>query len=135
MIRPVACRLNEETAVNNYFQKKNDQTEEEIIISAQREFDEFVTQLKDVGVQVMVINDKKENNIPDSIFPNNWISFHADGGIALYPMSAKNRRKERRSSIVEHIESIGFDIQKTVDYTPAEEKCQFLEGTGSLLLD
>lgn len=135
MIRPAAFRMNEETAVNNYFQKEMGLSPEEINKAAQAEFDEFVRRLRDVNVQVKVVEDSAENNTPDSIFPNNWISFHADGTIALYPMFAENRRKERRVDILDELRSDGFHFNRIIDYTAAEDDHLFLEGTGSLLLD
>ena len=133
MVRPVAFRMNEQTAVNNYFQEEiND---ENINKKAVKEFDGFVEKLKAVGVKVIVVDDKLEDNTPDSIFPNNWVSFHQNGQIALYPMFAKNRRKERRLEYFATLEEAGFKITDIVDYTKAEEDSVFLEGTGSLLLD
>ncbi|MGO2103234.1 MAG: citrulline utilization hydrolase CtlX [Psychroflexus halocasei] len=135
MIRPVAFRMNEQTAVNNYFQKKTSDLEATINIRAQEEFDNFVDKLRAVGVHVIVVDDDKNLNIPDSIFPNNWISFHQNGDIALYPMFAENRRPERRQEIIEAIEKDGFQIKNIVDYTSAEDEGVFLEGTGNLILD
>ena len=133
MVRPVAFRMNEQTAVNNYFQK--DLTADNVNERAQKEFDEFVIKLKNVGVNVIVVNDKLEDDTPDSIFPNNWVSFHENGDIGLYPMFAENRRKERRFEYFAKLEEEGFQIKNIVDYTGAEEHDVFLEGTGSLLLD
>ncbi|MDR6301317.1 citrulline utilization hydrolase CtlX [Mesonia maritima] len=135
MIRPVAFRMNEETAINNYFQKNIDGEVDAITKKAQEEFDAFVSKLQNVGVNVVVIDDLKENNTPDSIFPNNWVSFHENGNVALYPMFAKNRRRERREDILATLEEKGFTIKNIVDYTEAEEEEVYLEGTGSLLLD
>jgi len=133
MVRPVAFRMNEETAVNNYFQKNL--KGKDVNTEAQAEFDAFVTKLKSVGVKVVVVNDVAEDNTPDSIFPNNWVSFHENGEIALYPMFAENRRKERRLDYFANIEEEGFKITNIVDYTSAEDDDIFLEGTGSLILD
>ncbi|WP_339651309.1 arginine deiminase-related protein [uncultured Salegentibacter sp.] len=132
MVRPVAFRMNEQT-VNNYFQK--DLTADNVNERAQAEFDEFASKLKKVGVNVIVVDDKQEDDTPDSIFPNNWVSFHENGHIALYPMFAENRRKERRMEYFAKLEENGFKITQLVDYTSAEEHDLFLEGTGSLLLD
>lgn len=133
MVRPVAFRMNEQTAVNNYFQK--DLTADNVNERAQAEFDEFASKLKKVGVNVIVVDDKLEDDSPDSIFPNNWVSFHENGDIGLYPMFAENRRKERRLEYFARLEEEGFKIKNIVDYTEAEEHDLFLEGTGSLLLD
>lgn len=135
MIRPVNFRLNEQTAVNNYFQKKLDDQNVDVNALAQNEFDAFVTKLRQVGVKVITVDDVKENNTPDSIFPNNWVSFHENGKVALYPMFAENRRPERREDIFGKLEEKGFLIEEIVDYTSAEKEGVFLEGTGSLLLD
>ncbi|MBW1296936.1 citrulline utilization hydrolase CtlX [Aquimarina litoralis] len=135
MIRPVKFRMNEETAINNYYQKSSDNSAVDENIKAQEEFDTFTTKLKEVGVEVIIIDDKIENDTPDSIFPNNWVSFHENGDIGLYPMFAVNRRRERRPEILDIIESSGFEIKNVVDYTSAENDDIFLEGTGSLVLD
>lgn len=135
MIRPIKFRMNEETAVNNYFQKSTQTLENTINAQAQNEFDVFVKQLESAGVNVIVLNDIEAQDTPDSIFPNNWISFHENGDIALYPMFAENRRRERRQDILEQIEANGFKINNIIDYTAAEDEDYFLEGTGSLILD
>ncbi len=135
MIRPVAFRMNEETAVNNYFQATIDLENNDINTKAQAEFDAFVAKLRAVGVNVIVENDDLRMDTPDSIFPNNWVSFHANGIVGLYPMFAENRRRERREEVMNRLESEGFLIEGYMDYTSAEEEDIFLEGTGSLLLD
>ncbi|MFM1877617.1 MAG: hypothetical protein RLZZ241_483 [Bacteroidota bacterium] len=135
MIRPVQFRKNEETAVNNYFQEDLILQQSVINQKAQAEFDGLVQVLIGAGVRVVVVNDSPEPNTPDSIFPNNWVSFHQDGTVVLYPMFAENRRKERREDILEILEDTGFEIREVMDYTGAEDEGVFLEGTGSLLLD
>ena len=136
MIRPVAFRMNEQTAVNNYYQKVLDGLLPATVnAKAQQEFDVFVEKLRAVGVDVMVVDDKENSDTPDSVFPNNWISFHENGDVALYPMFAENRRLERREDILDTLEDKGFIIDNIMDYTSAEEDGFFLEGTGSLLLD
>src|SRR5690606_18079879 len=136
MVRPAGFRMNEQTAVNNYYQQKIDGlTPETVNVKAQGEFDALVEKLKSVGVDVIVFQDTEESDTPDAVFPNNWISFHEDGTIALYPMFAENRRKERREVILDIIEEKGFVIKDIVDYTSAEDDGVFLEGTGSLVLD
>jgi hypothetical protein len=136
MIRPVAFRMNEQTAVNNYYQKVLDGLSSETVnAKAQEEFDAFVQKLRMVGVDVVVIEDTKTPDTPDSIFPNNWISFHENGDVALYPMFAENRRHERREDVLDILEDQGFVINEIMDYTSAEEDGYFLEGTGSILLD
>jgi hypothetical protein len=136
MIRPVAFRMNEQTAVNNYYQKVLDGLLPATVnAKAQQEFDVFVEKLRAVGVDVTVVDDKENSDTPDSIFPNNWISFHGNGDVALYPMFAENRRLERREDILDTLEEKGFVIDNIMDYTSAEEDGFFLEGTGSLVLD
>ncbi|MBW2938701.1 amidinotransferase [Aureisphaera sp. CAU 1614] len=135
MIRPVAFRMNEETAVNNYFQEDIDIKNAEINAKAQAEFDAFVEKLRAVGVNVIVENDDLLMDTPDSIFPNNWVSFHENGIVALYPMFAENRRRERREEVMDRLEAEGFLIEGFMDYTTAEEEGLFLEGTGSILMD
>lgn len=135
MIRPVDFQLNNETAVNNYFQKNINLSKEELNLKAQKEFDDFVKVLRESHLDVYVYDDLPENKTPDSIFPNNWISFHESGNLALYPMFAKNRRSERRQDILEDLEQKGFEFYQVYDYTDAENEQVFLEGTGSLTLD
>lgn len=136
MIRPVAFRMNEQTTENNYYQKVLENTTPETVhFKAIQEFDALVEKLKNVGVNVIVVQDTKETDTPDSIFPNNWISFHETGDVALYPMFAENRRLERREDILDLLEDEGFEITEVMDYTSAEEDNVFLEGTGSLILD
>lgn len=131
----MAFRMNEQTAVNNFFQEDLDLKNAEINKKAQAEFDLFVEKLRAVGVNVIVENDDLRMDTPDSIFPNNWISFHENGDIALYPMFAENRRRERREEILIRLEKEGFTIKDIYDYTSAEDEGYFLEGTGSILMD
>jgi hypothetical protein len=136
MIRPVAFRMNEQTAVNNYYQKVLDNTTPETVnAKAQQEFDAFVDKLKNAGVNVVVVEDTLHPDTPDSIFPNNWISFHENGDVVFYPMFAENRRLERREDLLDLLEEKGFIMQDIMDYTSAEEDEIFLEGTGSIILD
>ena len=136
MVRPINFRMNEQTAVNNYYQKVLDTLLPATVnAKAQTEFDAYVDKLRSVGVHVVVVSDTDEFDTPDALFPNNWISFHQDGTVALYPMFAKNRRMERREDILDQLEAKGFRIDSVVDYTSAEQSGFYLEGTGSLLLD
>ena len=135
MIRPASFRMNEETAVNNYFQSETQLDPRMVVGAAQREFDEFVALLRANGVNVIVVEDIKENDTPDALFPNNWISMHEDGKVGLYPMFAENRRRERREDVLDVLEENGFEISEVIDYSSAEEEEVFLEGTGSLILD
>ena len=136
MIRPVNFRMNEQTVVNNFYQKELlNLSLDEVQNRALDEFDTFVKKLQLVGINVIEIEDTKTPNTPDSIFPNNWISFHQNATVVLYPMFAKNRRLERRDDILDIIEEKGFEIKNIIDYTSAEDEEIYLEGTGSLLLD
>ena len=137
MIRPVGFRMNEQTAVNNYYQKVIDGlSPENVNAKAQEEFDTFVQKLRMVGIDVTVVDDTLDPSTPDSIFPNNWISFHENGDVVLYPMFAENRRLERREDILDILEAKGFQINDEImDYTAAEEDGFYLEGTGSIVLD
>lgn len=136
MIRPINFRMNEQTAVNNYYQKElAGLLPAAINAKAQQEFDDYVIKLREIGVNVVVVNDTDEFDTPDSIFPNNWVSFHENGTVGLYPMFAENRRFERREDVLLKLEEAGFLIHDVIDYTSAEEENVFLEGTGSLLLD
>ena len=104
MIEPVLFNYNSETAVNNYYQKNNQKiTQQEIQDKALKEFNDFVNLLRSKKINVIVFKDTKEPKKPDSIFPNNWISFHANGEIIIYPMYAQNRRLERRQDIIDQL--------------------------------
>ena len=134
MIRPINFGYNEETSCDNYYQNK-DSIIKNPNETAQKEFDNMVKNLKQNGISVHVFQDDDINYTPDSIFPNNWISFHENGDIGLYPMYAKNRRLERRPEVLEFLEEEGFGIENIVDYSGAESENKFLEGTGSMILD
>ena len=136
MIRPVAFRMNEQTTVNNYYQIADGELLPAAVnAKAQQEFDVLVDKLVAVGVTVIVVDDIESPNTPDSIFPNNWVSFHQNGDVAFYPMFAENRRLERREDILDILEDKGFKISNIIDYSSAEEDGFFLEGTGSIVLD
>lgn len=132
MIRPVNFTFNAETAVNNAFQVAGNS--EDAQARAAREFDGFVEKLRRFGIQVTVINDTPVPYTPDSIFPNNWISFHDDGTVVLYPMFAVNRRAERKQHVMQEIFG-KFSHGSILDMSGAEVDNLFLEGTGSLVLD
>ena len=136
MIRPVGFRMNEQTAVNNYYQKElHDLSSSQIQQKSLKEFDDFVQKLRGVGVQVVVIEDTMIPSTPDSIFPNNWVSFHRNGMVGIYPMFAENRRSERREDIFDLLEEKGFVIDSIIDYSSAEAEDIYLEATGSIVLD
>jgi hypothetical protein len=132
MIRPVKFGFNAETAVNNAFQVKSD--EADVQDKALKEFDAFVKLLRENGVDVTVVEDTVEPHTPDSIFPNNWISFHDDSTVLLYPMYAENRRGERKQHVIDKV-SEKFSIARTIDLSLYEKENIFLEGTGSMVLD
>jgi len=129
MVRPSSFRMNEQTAVNNYFQNSSDLSPTSIIQEARLKFDAMVTALRTAGANIVVFDEPENSDTPDALFPNNWISMHRDGRVALYPMYAKNRREERREEVLELLEKEGFNIEEIVDYTSAEEEAVFLEGT------
>ena len=131
MIEPVAFGFNEQTAVNNYFQI---QQEGNVQDKALKEFNDFVEKLRAKDINVITIQDTLEPKTPDSIFPNNWVSFHADGKVVLYPMFAENRRLERRDDIINQIKE-QFEVTEVIDYSGAEKDNLFLEGTGSMIFD
>lgn len=132
MIRPVQFAYNAETAVNNSFQvASNDASVQE---KALQEFDGFVAKLQANGIDVTVVQDTPEPHTPDSIFPNNWISFHSNGSICLYPMFALNRRQERKQHVLDAIYE-KFVVDSNIDFTASEANNVFLEGTGSMVLD
>lgn len=136
MVEPVGFGFNEQTAVNNYFQTQTDDSTESVQATALKEFREMVKKLREKGVNVIVMQDTLSPHTPDSIFPNNWISFHENKTIALYPMFAKNRREERREdAVLELLDEKGFEADEIMDYTSAEDEEIFLEGTGSIILD
>jgi hypothetical protein len=132
MIRPVNFGFNEETAASNAFQKKD--ADMGVQQKALQEFDRMVNTLRENGVDVTVIDDTPEPYTPDSIFPNNWVSFHSDGGVFLYPMQAENRRLERREDIISRLEDC-FAVKHVIDLSHFEQENKFLEGTGSMVLD
>lgn len=133
MIEPIAFGYNAQTAENNYFQieQKNTGIQEKAL----EEFNSFVEKLRNKGINVITIKDTLVPHSPDSIFPNNWVSFHKDGKVVLYPMFAPNRRVERREDILETLKNKGFEITKTDDLSHFEDENKFLEGTGSMIFD
>lgn len=135
MIRPVRFDFNTQTAESNAFQNPEAKKTAEITQNlALAEFDAMVTKLRNEGVEVIVFEDTIEPHTPDSIFPNNWVSFHGDGKVILYPMYAPNRRLERRQDILEKVK-MDFEISEIVDLSHYENENLFLEGTGSLIFD
>lgn len=144
MVRPASFGFNSQTAQSNAFQRRSPipggtpalRASAEIHRQALREFDGLVRSLERSGVQTFVVEDTEEPRKPDAIFPNNWVSFHADGSIVLYPMLAPNRRLERREAVIERVVAAGpFRAGRTVDLSLREKEQRFLEGTGSLVLD
>lgn len=133
MIRPVRFAFNAETAVNNHFQQQQTHSGD-IAAKAAQEFDQFVQVLRDAGIVVTVVPDTPEPHTPDAVFPNNWISFHENGSVYLYPMFAENRRQERKPGVLELIRS-KFTVSGIQDLTHYEAAHRFLEGTGSMVLD
>lgn len=135
MIEPVAFGFNTETAVNNYFQVQDGMADNAVQQLALQEFIRMTEILRNKGINVITVKDTKYPHTPDSIFPNNWISFHEDGRIAIYPMYAQNRRLERRKDILQLLGKSGYTITYTIDYSKYEKENRYLEGTGSMVLD
>jgi hypothetical protein len=136
MIRPARFESNELTAESNRFQRQQDATPEQLQRAAVSEFESIGDVLEENGITVIRVDDTAEPHTPDSIFPNNWVSFHGDGTVVLYPMEAANRRTERRQDIVESLSrDHGFQVSEIIDLSLHENECHYLEGTGSMVLD
>ena len=136
MIRPARFESNPQTAASNRFQGKTDAAPGEQHEAASRQFDLLARALREGGIQVIVMDDTSEPHTPDAIFPNNWVSFHADGRVVLYPMEADNRRDERREDIIERLDAeYGFQVSEVIDLSVHEREGRYLEGTGSMVLD
>ena len=136
MIRPVRFESNPETAASNRFQGRTDVPPAEQQAVALSQFESLVAALRDSGIEVIVVDDTDEPHTPDSIFPNNWVSFHADGRVVLYPKEAENRRTERRPDIIDMLDTdLGFQVREVVDLSHHEHAGRYLEGTGSMVLD
>lgn len=133
MVEPVAFGYNSQTAENNYFQVE--QKDVNIQSNALQEFKSFAEKLRSKGINVITVKDTLVPHSPDSIFPNNWVSFHSDGKVVLYPMFAPNRRVERRMDILETLKNEGFSIEEIDDLSHFENNDKFLEGTGSMIFD
>ena len=132
MVRPYQFYFNQQTAANNFFQSNiNIENANELAIA---EFDAMVEKLRTHQIKVNVVQDTKDPSTPDSIFPNNWVSTHEGGTLCLYPMFAQNRRAERKSTVLDFLES-NYKIENTLDLTDLEKEGIFLEGTGSMVLD
>lgn len=132
MVRPYQFYFNQQTAANNFFQSNvNIENANELAIA---EFDAMVEKLRAHQIKVNVVQDTKDPSTPDSIFPNNWVSTHEGGTLCLYPMFAQNRRSERKSTVIDFLES-NYKIENTLDLTDFEKEGIFLEGTGSMVLD
>jgi hypothetical protein len=134
MIRPVRFYPNQETAADNAFQRNADRDSDALTLMARTEFDAAVQTLRTGGVNVHVFEDTTEPEKPDAVFPNNWISTHDDGRIALFPMYSALRRRERREDIVEELGK-QYQVTEVIDYSAFEKESCYLEGTGSLVLD
>jgi hypothetical protein len=135
MVRPARFGFNPQTAASNAFAHSQEGASAGVQEAALREFDALAEQLARAGLQVIVVEDTAHPVKPDAIFPNNWVSFHRDGTVVLYPMMAPNRRLERRDEVLAEVAAAGFRITRTIDLYHREELGQYLEGTGSLVLD
>src|SRR4030081_2252067 len=135
MIRPHRFYPNPETAADNAFQETISPNElSNISAAAQKEFDHAVETLREAGVTVHVVDDTATPEKPDAVFPNNWFSTHHDGRVVLYPMYSAARRMERRHDAIDELRK-HYRITGVLDYSSSEDKGQWLEGTGSLVLD
>src|SRR5213078_2888369 len=134
MIRPCRFYPNPETAADNAFQRDADRGSDALTLAARNEFDAAVQTLRAAGVNVHVFEDTAEPEKPDAVFPNNWVSTHDDGRIALFPMYSALRRRERRQDIVEELRK-HYRVTEVIDYSVFEEEGCRLEGTGSLVFD
>ena len=136
MIRPCQFFSNPQTADSNKFQGRSKLSEKELQEAALNEFDALVSKLREADLNVYVFEDTPDPVTPDSVFPNNWVSFHSDGTVVLYPMEAENRRLERRIDVIDALrDQHGFDVKKIIDMSHLEDKQEYLEGTGSMILD
>lgn len=134
LIRPSSFVFNPETAASNAFQIKPSDSEDLVKQKVFAEFEAFVSTLQLKGVNVFVFNDTHYPIKPDAIFPNNWVTFHPDGTVILYPMFAPNRRYERRQDIIDLLKK-NFNINHVLDLSKYEKEQRFLEGTGSMVFD
>jgi hypothetical protein len=136
MVRPASFGFNPDTAPSFMFQREiTDASRKEIERRARIEFDLLAGRLREAGADVIIVDDKEELNTPDAVFPNNWVSFHHDGTVVLYPMLAPSRRPERRRDIIDKLQSVGFRVSRVIDLTHHENANRFLEGTGSVVFD
>ena len=136
MIRPVRFHSNPLTAESNRFQGRTEASPEQQQLAAAEEFAQLATTLGDAGIEVVAIDDTPDPITPDSVFPNNWLSFHADGSVVLYPMEAENRRTERRMDILDVLaRDHGFHVSRIIDLSAHEGHGKYLEGTGSMVFD
>lgn len=135
MVRPASFRANEQTAANNYYQKHTALTAAQSLLQAQSEFDTLASCLRMNNIKVTVVQDTLTPDTPDALFPNNWFALLGKGQLVLFPMFAENRRAERSNRIFEALSKEGYEVMHTVDYSVYEQKQQFLEGTGSMVLD
>jgi hypothetical protein len=135
MIRPARFGGNAQTRGSNYFQSDSETAGADAATQARHEFDSFAARLAIAGVHVAAFGGRRDEPLPDEVFPNNWLSLHADGTAVLYPLMAENRRPERRVALLDALRERGFRIERVVDLTWLERRGHYLEGTGSLVLD
>ena len=135
MVRPASFRANEQTAANNHYQKQTALTAAQSLLQAQSESDTLASCLRMNNIKVTVVQDTLTPDTPDALFPNNWFALLGKGQLVLFPMFAENRRAERSNRIFEALSKVGYEVMHTVDYSVYEQKQQFLEGTGSMVLD
>lgn len=134
MVRPAHFGSNVETASSNFFQRSSAGVGD-VPLRAQREFDALALALEQAGVEVHRFEGQRDAALPDEVFPNNWLSLHADGTAVIYPLLAPNRRRERRNDVLTALERHGYRVDRVVDLSALEARGEYLEGTGSLVLD
>lgn len=136
LVEPAAFGFNAGTAATNRFQQPDTAPAGVAAAAARAEFHGLVQALRAGGVPLAIAADTPDPPKPDAVFPNNWVSFHADGTVVLYPLQAPTRRAERREAVIDAVKSqLGFDERRRIDLTGEERSGRFLEGTGSLVLD
>jgi hypothetical protein len=136
MVRPATFGYNSETAGSNAMQWPGSLSPQAAAAQARAELDRFAAALSGAGVAICVAEDSADAARPDAVFPNNWVSFHRDGTLVLYPMQAVSRRLERRQEVLDAVaEQLGYSVSRVVDLTHHEAAGRHLEGTGSLVLD
>lgn len=136
LVRPAAFGYNVDTAASNHFQRRADAQPQSLAQLARAQFDALCAALEAAGVRTIIGEDSPEPAKPDAVFPNNWVSWHHDGTVVLYPLQPASRRPERRPELIAAVEQqAGFRRRRLIDLSEREQQGRYLEGTGSLVLD